>query len=926
MKKSKSFIWLLQLITLCVFSQNKSLSSEIKSKYVNEEGVAQFVTFRKDAKLEIENRSDLLKEFLEASESTSFFNVGSKTDRIGILHETFQQYYNDIPVEFGIYKAHLKNGQLSAINGDYFPVKQINTTPSISEVKAVSLAKQHIKAEVFYESSDDEMGYKGPKPTLVIFPKMENINTKDRLAYKLDMYAEKPLYRADVYIDAHTGDLIFENSKIHNITVGATGATLYNGNRVFRAEQTTGGYRLRQTASGNGIQTFDATNGVSNATDIISSTTTFSNDSVAVQVHWGTERTHQYFAQKHSRNSFDGNGALIKSYITPQTPNANANWMGDVFHYSIGNGSNLGPLTSLDIIGHEFTHAVGDYSANLIYSNQSGALDESFADIFGEMVEHFVEGSNDWLCGADVFAGGIRSMSDPKSKLQPDTYRGIYWQDSYIPNNNDNYGVHTNSGVHNKWFYLLAVGGSGTNDNGYSYSVNGIGIEKAAEIAYRNLTWYLTPTSNYHYACESSMYAANQLFGPNSPEAVATAQAWRAVGLLIPQTDYIPPTTPLNLVATNTTSNNVISGTLSWDASTDNVGVLGYNIYRNGSLIAVSNTTNYNVPQNMVSNTMYDFRVQAFDAEGRISALSNIDSIWYDTIDPTAPTNLTSSNTTENSTELSWTTSTDNFGVAGYELYQTHQGTTTVIPVTSTSYTVQNLYPSENYSFKVKAIDTSGNESNFSNTESVTTLATCASGNVTLTINFDWYPEETSWDIRDANNLVVASDGNYPISWSPPPPAIYSIALSSGFYTLNMYDSMGDGIWSLTPGIEGYILESNVIIASGSETNPLANTVTTPFCIDTSVNRTSLNSVKGTNNNYNPSGAIYPNPVLNRLYVKHLENLRQPYVILDMTGKVIIKGKLDSVNSIDVNQLLSGLYILEIIDKDETMNYKFIKK
>lgn len=917
MKKNQILLWLLHLVTISVFTQNKTLSSTVKSQFVNKEGIIQFVRFDETAKLNVKNRSNFLKEFLEIPEHTTFVKVDSKTDKIGILHETFQQYYNTIPVEFGIYKMHLKNGILSAINGDYFPTKEINIIPAISKNTAISIAERYIKAENYYKSSTNAFGYKGPKPTLVIFPKMENINALDRLAYRLDIYAEKPLYRADVYIDAHTGEIIFENNKIHQNDVLATGTTLYDGVKNITAEHIGSDYRLRQTTRG--IQTFNATSGVQNATDIISSTSNFNANSAAVQVHWGTEKTYDYYLQEHNRNSFDDNGALIKSYITPQSALANAYWTGNVLYYSMGNGSNVSPLTSLDIVGHEITHAVVDHSADLIYSNQSGAINESFADIFGEMVEHYARNNNDWLCGADVFTGGLRSMSDPKSKGDPDTYLGQYWQTT----DNDNFGVHTNSGVHNKWFYLLAVGGTGTNDNGYSYSVNGIGIEKAAKIAYRNLTLYLTPTSNYNSACESSLYAASQLFGSNSPEHKATAQAWKAVGLLIQPTDYIPPTTPLNLVASSAIVNFVNFATLSWDASTDNVGVIGYNIYMNESLIGVSNTSSYNVQEFMANDTMYNFKVQAFDAAGNISGLSNIDSVWFDTIVPTTPTNLVSSNTTQTTTDLSWTPATDNFGVAAYQIYQ---GLTLIATVTGTSYTVTGLTQNSNYNFHVKAIDTTGNESSGSNTVYVNTLMQCTggNGNLTLTVNFS-NTSNTSffyyWEIKDTttNSLVAVQ---YYYSQPSNNTLVESITLGPGTYFFDFFD------YSSSVIVQDFELDgsSQVIIPSTSLLNN-SYISTTPFCVDGLGNRASLNPVKLPNTKL--PYVIYPNPVLDRLKLKNLDDKKHPFVIADITGKVIMKGEeFDSENSIDVSQLQSGLYILGIIDKEETEyhKYKFIKK
>ena len=163
---------------------------------------------------------------------------------------------------------------------------------------------------------------------------------------------------------------------------------------------------------------------------------------------------------------------------------------GSQMTYGDGNAS-WNPLVSLDIVGHEVSHGVTEYSAGLVYSYESGALNESFSDIFGEAIENFATGSNDWLMGEDIGVNpgsALRSMADPPIKGDPDTYLGTNWRFDSA----DNGGVHTNSGVQNKWFYLMAVGEAGVNDNGQSYNVTGIGIDDAEAIAYRNLTVYLT--------------------------------------------------------------------------------------------------------------------------------------------------------------------------------------------------------------------------------------------------------------------------------------------------------------------------------------------------------------------------------------------------------------------------------------------------
>jgi hypothetical protein len=294
-----------------------------------------------------------------------------------------------------------------------------------------------------------------------------------------------------------------------------------------------GNYRLRQYGRGGGIVTYNARNEESRtlSEDFVDPDSSFDteNGKVGVSVHWGLENSYDYYLDKHGRNSFDNEGGRMIAYAHWGNNWFNASWNGAYMRFGDGTNNNI-PLVSIDIVSHELTHGVTDYTADLIYQMEYGALNESFSDIFGTAVEFFTLGSGgNWFVGE----GGarLRSMSDPNSFGDPDTYFGNFWAPL---TGGDNGGVHTNSGVQNYWFYLLSEGGSGVNDNGQSYSVAGLGIDEAEQIAYRNLSTYLTPTSEYEDARLGSMYAAIDLYGENSPELQSVVDAWNAVGVLKP--------------------------------------------------------------------------------------------------------------------------------------------------------------------------------------------------------------------------------------------------------------------------------------------------------------------------------------------------------------------------------------------------------
>jgi Zn-dependent metalloprotease len=276
----------------------------------------------------------------------------------------------------------------------------------------------------------------------------------------------------------------------------------------------------------------------------------------AVDAHWGMERTHDFYTQVFNRNSYDGNGGVVKNYMNGVFPTAftqnNAAALPFPYFsmvYGLGDGQPFSPFVGIDVMGHEFTHMVTELNGHggLNYEDESGALNESFSDIMGTCIEFFAEGTNaNWLLGEDCFfpstTNSLRSMSNPKSAdmPQPDTYEGDFWDLS---------DPHFCSGVQNKWFYLLVKGGTGTNDKNDSYNVHGIGIEQAQQITYRNLTNYLTPDATFMDSYNGSIKAAKDLYGETSNAYHSVRNAWYAVG--IGEADTTPPILAVNDIDIN---------------------------------------------------------------------------------------------------------------------------------------------------------------------------------------------------------------------------------------------------------------------------------------------------------------------------------------------------------------------------------------
>ena len=550
----------------------------------SEAGFPEFVRLNTNYELKIEEFPAFLREILKLRPADAFRLVRTETDQLGWKHYRYQQYYNGVPVQYGIYKAHTQNGRVITLNGDYYRVPE-GQIVSLTETEALGAAMQAMDANVYkWDLPVEEawLALREGNPFATFFPQGEIVYVKNtggfhaapyRLAYKFDIYAHEPVARADIFIDAQTGDVIFRNDKIQTSDALGIATTAYSGNQAIVTDSTGQTFRLRETGRANGVETYDMREGQNygNAVDFEDADNLWNNvnsaqDEVATDAHWGAEMTFDYYMQIHGRNSYDNAGSILLSYVHYGQGYANAFWNGSQMTYGDGSGG-FQPLTSLDIVGHEFSHGVTGNSAGLVYMNEPGALNESFSDIFGASIEAFARPTNaNWRIGEDISGAGLRNMANPSAFNDPDTYLGSNWYSGGA----DNGGVHTNSGVQNYWFYLLSDGGSGTNDNGDPFSVIGLGIDTAALIAYRNLNVYLGAMSNYHDARFYAVQSAIDLFGECSNPMIQTMNAWQAVGVGAAYTGNL-----LAAYTTNDTSSCQVPFSASFtDYSTSAIGYL----------------------------------------------------------------------------------------------------------------------------------------------------------------------------------------------------------------------------------------------------------------------------------------------------------------------------------------------------------------
>jgi Zn-dependent metalloprotease/chitodextrinase len=909
--------------SLSAFAQQTD--KRVTQKSLSENGQPSLITFNEKSTYKGSDYQTVFKEQLALKDNQSFSKIKTQSDRQGFTHEKFQLYEQGIKVEFATYTLHSKNGKLESMNGEFYKIENAKVKPSLSAQEAFNRAVAHTGAKQYlWDSPQDAaaMDYVKPKGELVFLPDMDNQGKdrtadKVRLAYKFDIYATNPLSRGDLYIDAVTGQALFYNATIKHIgenhhgksenavakentlngktaVVAANAATRYSGTQTIQTTLSGSSYILLDGTRGNGIQTYNsartATYPTTNFTDADNNWTAaeYNNtnkDNGALDAHWGAEMTYDYWSAVHGRNSYDDAGAKIKSYVhynlvaAGYPSNNNAFWNGSVMTYGDGTGTGgFDILTSMDVAGHEIGHAVCTYTANLAYQKESGAMNEGFSDIWGACIEYRAAPTKStWLVGEDIERrsghAALRSMSDPNSEGQPDTYGGTYWINvNCTPtDSNDRCGVHTNSGVLNHWFYILSVGKTGTNDIGNAYNVTGITIDKAAKIAYRLESEYLSSNSTYATARTYGIQSAIDLYGAGSAEVIATTNAFYAVGIGAAYSggsgDTTPPSAPASLAASGTTGTTT---NLTWTASTDNVAVTGYDIYQGSAIKGSSTTTSYTVT-GLTASTAYTFSVKAKDAAGNISASSNTVNVTTTTASLTYCTSKGNSASDERIGKVVFgTINNTSTGTTGYE--------------------------------NLTSISTNASRSS-SYTITITPLWTSSVYSEGYAVFIDYNQDG---DFLDSGETVWTRSASTtsPVSGSITIPA--TAALGTTRLRVSMkYNGIPTACESFSYGqVEDYTVN---ITAVGTIEEPVINDIA--FATD----------------NAGSEITVYPNPVDNELSISLANKTGATFTITNTLGQQVRSGQL-SENPIDVSDLGTGIYLIELKGSQKTVTKKFIKK
>jgi len=464
-----------------------------------------------------------------------------RIDELGMAHVRLQQTWKGVEVFEGEIIVHLdKTGTPVDLTNNIvqFIATDLRVTPRLSTQEALRLVLDRYDCATCLTEE--------PLTDLRVLRR----DGVDHLAYRMQLrrldgteHTALPV----IFVDANSGDEIWQYNNLQTSAATGNGATLYSGNVSLGTSSFNSTYYLEDVAKKIGTFTY---NNTTSSVYRLSDTDNSWASAAAIDAHYAATKTYEYFSSVHGRIGIDGAGGpsyygaaenssmgLISSVVNYSTNYANAFWDGNKMTYGDGDGTTFSPLVTVDIGAHEMTHGVTQHEANLTYSGESGALNESMSDVFGAMVERYVKGesSNMWKIGEECYTSGaagdaLRYMDNPHgagnygytTDDDPDHYNERYT--GYA----DNGGVHINSGIANHAFYLAAKGGthhlSGT-------AVTGMGADNAAKIWYRALATYMTASTNFSGARTATLSSATDLFGSSSTQYTATQNAWCAVGV-----------------------------------------------------------------------------------------------------------------------------------------------------------------------------------------------------------------------------------------------------------------------------------------------------------------------------------------------------------------------------------------------------------
>lgn len=518
MKKTLSFAIILAYA--CGFAQESKelsrLKNEMKANVTisNSTSNPNFIYFSQSVKLKSTDAKTKASEFL--AENFRAFNLRSAndlvlldetTDNYGLKNVTYRQQYQGIPVYDGLLKFHFNaKEELSSINGNSISIAKLNTVPDITAAEAEIIARDMVTKQDLNKS---DTPLQTAKTNLIIFPKnlMQGGIVTPYLAYQIEVTNKKDV-REYIFINAHTGELVEQFTGIHPID-----------RKLYETNTTATNLKWKEGDA------FPGTLSSWQQNEVVTS-----------------EHVYNFFKNAFGYVSYDAaDHTMITVNNDPTISCPNARWNGTYAGYCDGTATD-------DVIAHEWGHAYTEYTSGLIYQYQSGALNESYSDVWGETIDlinnYMDEGENlsvrtttacsgslRWKVGEDAtsFGGAIRDMWNPNCNGDP---AKVLDAANYYCGTADSGGVHTNSGVTNHLYALLVDGGT---YNGYT--MTGMGFVKAAHLWWRAQKNYLTATSDFANFADALEASANDLIGVNLQGLSTTVTPAGLTGLSITSAD-----------------------------------------------------------------------------------------------------------------------------------------------------------------------------------------------------------------------------------------------------------------------------------------------------------------------------------------------------------------------------------------------------
>ena len=451
-------------------------------------------------------------------------------DELGMTHIRVQQEVNGVPVWGGEAILHIDvDGRLGQHTDQLVHAPTLDTTPALSAEESIALAA----ADYAAAELDEESG----EPTLYVMRQEET----DHLVYEVKLVerdaAGNPTALPVVFVDAHDGTVLWSYD---NLKTGY-GTTLYNGYVYVPTTATsyTGatwyGLYTSRLLGNSAAGAYDTGSTVGN---LYTDRFNYSSQTSALSAYWAANKTLDYLAAYHGYTGVDGRGTQVTVVADYGTNYANAAGGGTTVKFGNGDGTTFGDFASADIVAHELGHCITDANARLVYSGESGGLNESFSDVMGALADRYIDGgvtSDTWKFGEDVFTPG--TSGDAARYMASPTSDGVSLD--FYTTSAGTLDPHYSSGIGNLAFKLLSTGGSHPRLGGTA--VSGLGIDAAAWIWMRAHRYYMTSTSTFSDARNATMLASADGYGASTWITAAVDAAWDSVGVYgdLAQTGYL---------------------------------------------------------------------------------------------------------------------------------------------------------------------------------------------------------------------------------------------------------------------------------------------------------------------------------------------------------------------------------------------------